>query len=132
MFFKTGVLKTFKNFTVKHLRWSLFWINFLKNRLQHRLHFAKFLWTTFYRTPLVAVFVFCKDFVDMRILIFILEDTMWLQRIYFLNTISFWFVEYLFSTDGTLTLANYFRVLQNSLCFLYRLNQPLWKIHGIA
>ena len=99
-------------------------INFIKNRVQHRffpVKFAKFLWTPFYRTPPVAASVFCKDFVNMRILILILEDPMWLQLIYFLNTISFWFVEFLSSIDGTLTLGNYFRVhswqvLKRSIC----------------
>ena len=58
---------------------------------------------------------------------------MYLQLIYFLNTISFWFVECLFLIDGTLTLANYFQsVTEITLRFLYRLNQPLWRIHGIA
>ena len=55
MFFKIGVLKFFKNFTGKHLCWSLFLINVIKNRLRHRLFpvkSAKFLWTPFYRTPL--------------------------------------------------------------------------------
>ena len=34
---------------------------------------------------------------------------MYLQLIYFLNTIPFWFVERIFLIDGTLTLANYFQ-----------------------
>ena len=42
----------------------------------------------------------------MRTLILILEDSMWLQLIYFLNIISFSFVECLFPIDGTLRLAN--------------------------
>ena len=54
----------------------------------------------------------------MRILIIILAEPMWLQLIYFLNAISFWFVECFFSIDGTLKLAYYFRVLQNLLFFL--------------
>ena len=58
---------------------------------------------------------------------------LYLQLIYFLNAISFWFVECLFLIDGTLALANYFQgVTEFTLRFLYRLNQPLWKIHGIA
>ena len=58
---------------------------------------------------------------------------MYLQLIYFLNTISFCLVECLFLIDGTLTLVNYFQsVTEFTLRFLYRLNQPLWKIHGIA
>ena len=34
MFFKIGVHKIFKNFTGKHLCWSLFLTNFIKNTLQ--------------------------------------------------------------------------------------------------
>ena len=69
----------------------------------------------------------------MKIFILLLEDSMYLQLIYFLNTILFWFVECLFLIDGTLTLANYFQsVTEFTLRFLYRLNQPLWKIQGIA
>ena len=66
MFFKIGVLKTFKNFTRKHLLWSLFLIELqacrpltlLKTdptRLFH-VNIAKFLRTDFYTTPLVATF----------------------------------------------------------------------------
>ena len=54
-------------------------------------------------------------FIDMRILMLLLKDPMWVHLIYFLNIISFWFLECLFSIDGTLKLANYFRVLQNLL-----------------
>ena len=115
MLFKTRVLKIFKNFTVKRLCWSLFLITLLKKESNRFFtdKFSKFLQTPFfYRRPPVAASIFCKDFVDMIILILILEDPMWLQLFYFLNTISFWFAECLLSIDGTLTLANYFRVLQ--------------------
>ena len=57
MFFKIVVLKSFANFTGKHLSWSLFNMfagpqncNFIKKRLQHRafpIKFAKFLRTPF-------------------------------------------------------------------------------------
>ena len=63
-----GFLKSFKNFTRKHLCWSLFLTNFIKNRLQHKfflVKFVKFLWTPFYRTHLGAASIFCKDFVDI-------------------------------------------------------------------
>ena len=53
----------------------------------------------------------------MRILMLILEHSLWLQLIYFLNTIPFWFLDTYF--NGTLTLANYFRVLQNLLFLFY-------------
>ena len=112
MFFKTGVLKIFKHFTVKHLCRGLFFISVIKNRVQHRffsVKFEKFLWTPS---------VFCKDYVNMRILMLILAEPTWLQLIYFLNSISFWFVECFFSIDGALKLAYYFRVLQNLLFFL--------------
>ena len=69
----------------------------------------------------------------MKILILVLEDSMYLQLIYFLNTIPFWFAERIFLIDETLTLANYFHsVKEFTLRFLYRLNQPLWKIQDIA
>ena len=67
----------------------------------------------------------------MRILILIQEDLMWLQLIYFLHSISFWFVECLFPIDGTLTFTTQ-SVTEFTLCFLYHLSQQLWKIHGIA
>ena len=130
MFFKTSVLKVFKNFTVKHLFRSFFSIRFIKNTVQHSflpVKFAKFLWTPFHRTPPVAASVFRKDFVDMRILMLILEGPMWLHLFYFLNKISFWFVKCLFLIDETLKLAYYFKLLQNLLCFICRFNQPLWK-----
>ena len=53
MIFKIGVLKTFVNFTGKHLCWSLFF----KKRLQHRCFpviFTKVLRAPFLQTPLVA------------------------------------------------------------------------------
>ena len=58
----------------------------------------------------------------------ILEESIWLQLTYFLATIAFWLVNYLFPTDGdTLKIA-----LQGfTVCGIYRSNQPLWKIHGI-
>ena len=99
MFFKTGVFKIFKNFTVKHLCQSLFLINFIRNRVQQSFfssEICEILWTPFYWTPPVPASVFCKNFVDMRILILILEDRMWLQLIYFLNTVSFWFAKSFF------------------------------------
>ena len=132
MFFKI-VVKILQNFTGKHLCWSLFLINFITNRLQHRfflVKFAKFLGTCFLlllyspRTFLILA---------MKILMLVLEDSMNLHLIYFLNTIPFWFAERIFLIDGTLTLANYFQdVTEFTLRFLYRLNQRLWKIHGTA
>ena len=69
----------------------------------------------------------------MEILMLVLEGSMYLQLIYFLNTIPFWFTERIFLIDGTFTLANYFQsVTEFTLRFLYRLNQPLWKIYSIA
>ena len=58
----------------------------------------------------------------MKILILVLEDSMYLQLIYFLNTIPFWFAERIFLIDGTLTLANYFQsVTEFTLRFFYRI-----------
>ena len=50
MFYKTVVLKMFAIFAGKQLRWSLFLINFVKERLGRRcflLNIAKFLRTAF-------------------------------------------------------------------------------------
>ena len=125
MFFKI-VVKILQNFTGKHLCWSLFLINFITNRLQHRfflVKFAKFLGTCF----LLLLYS------PRTFLILAMKILMNLQFIYFLNTIPFWFAERIFLIDGTLTLANYFQdVTEFTLRFLYRLNQPLWKIHGTA
>ena len=137
MFFKI-VVKILENFTGKHLCWSLFLITFITNRLQHRffmVKFAKFLATCFYRTPPHRLLLYSPRtflILPMNILIPVLEDSVYLQFVYFLNTIPFWFVERIFLIDGTLTLANYFQsVTEFTLRFLYSLNQPLWKIHGI-
>ena len=111
MFFKI-VVKIFENLTRKHLYWSLLLINFITNRLQHRfflMKFAKFLRTSFYRTPPVAASAFCKDFLDISYENFHTHTLMCLQLIYFLNTISFWLVEFLFLINETLKLADYFQ-----------------------
>ena len=61
----------------------------------------------------------------MRILILILQNPMWL--IYLISlSISLLFVECLFLIDGTLALANYFRVLQN-LLFSLSLKSAIMK-----
>ena len=47
--------------------------------------------------------VFCKDFVDINnenASFLILEDSLWLQLIYFLKTIAFWFVKCIFPVNG--------------------------------
>ena len=64
MFFKIDTLKSFGNFTGKHLSWSLFLKNLQAESLQldkktpptqvFSVKFAKFLKTPFYRTPPVA------------------------------------------------------------------------------
>ena len=67
----------------------------------------------FYRTsPPVAASVFCKDFaiLAMRIFIFMQENSMWVQLVYFLTAISFWFMECLFLIDGTLTLTKIYGI----------------------
>ena len=133
MFFKI-VVKIFENFTGKHLCWSLLLINFITNRLQHRFLLVKIIifiiehprWRLLYSARTSSI-------LTLRILIRVLEDSMYLQLFYFLNTISFWFVECLFLIDGTLKLANYLKSVTGfTLRFLYRLNQPSWKIHGSA
>ena len=69
MIFKKGILKSFAIFIGKHLFWSLFLIklacNFIEKRLQHLcfpVNIAKFSRTFFYRTPLMAAFVFRLNF----------------------------------------------------------------------
>ena len=127
MFFKI-VVKIFENFTGKHLCWSFFLINFVTNRLQHSfflVKFAKFFGTSFYRTPRRLLLYSPRTFsiLAMKILILVLEDSIYLQLIYFLNTIPFCFAERIFLIDRTLTLANYFqRITEFALRFLYRLN----------
>ena len=75
VFCKKDVLKNFAKFTGKHLCQSLFFNKstglrpetLLKMRLWHRcflVNFAKFLRTTFYRTPLVAASGDCNDAVQ--------------------------------------------------------------------
>ena len=67
MFFKI-VVKILENFTGKHLCWSLFLVNFITNRLQHRfflVKFAKFLATCFYRTPTASCFCILQGLFDI-------------------------------------------------------------------
>ena len=103
MFFKTGVLKFFKNFTGKHLCWSLFLIN--SEICEFSMYI--FLQNTPALRQLLMYSASTLSILAMRALILMLENSMWLRLIYFLNIISFWFVEYLFKLDGTFTLANY-------------------------
>ena len=49
MFFKIDVLKNFANFTGKHQCWSLFLVNFIKKRLQHKCFPVKY--ANLLRTP---------------------------------------------------------------------------------
>ena len=69
MFFKIGFLKNFAIFTGKHLGWSLFFINFMKRRLQHRcfpVNITKFLRkASFYGTPLIAASDFSTDLKEL-------------------------------------------------------------------
>ena len=47
--------------------------------------------------------VFCKDCVDISYengSFGVLEDSIWLDLIYFLTTIAFWLIKYLFRIDG--------------------------------
>ena len=48
----------------------------------------------------------------------ILEDSIWIQLIYFWTTMAFW--------------RRYEISFSDTLSTIYRSNQPLWKIHGIA
>ena len=51
VFRKKDVLKNFAIFTRKHLCWSLFGVNFIKKRLQHRYFLVNI--TKFLRTPIL-------------------------------------------------------------------------------
>ena len=59
----------------------------------------------------------------------ILEESIWLKPIYFLTTVAFWLMKYLFLIDGDIL-----RVLAKNLtlCRIYRSNHGSWKIHGTA
>ena len=70
--------------------------------------FEKFInnrWNTksWRRSFTTALELFCKDFVDIsykNALFDILEDSVWLQLVYFLTTVVFFFVKYLFPIVG--------------------------------
>ena len=93
------------------------------------------------RTPFLAIIwkrlllpleVFCIKtllILAVRMLYLTYYKSMWLQLIYFLTTIAFALMKYLFWRDG-----NNLRVLVKdfTLCSSYGSNQSLWKIHGIA
>ena len=79
---------------------------------------------------LLPLELFCKDFVDIsyeNVSFSILEESIWLKTIYFLTTIAFWLMKYLFLIDGDIL-----RVLAKhlNLCRFYRSSQSSWKIHG--
>ena len=139
MLFKIGVLNIFKNFSRKHPRWSLLLMNFIKNRLQRRYfwqnlqNFYRILFRILsYRTPQVSAFVFRKDFIDISY-----ENSHTHSRrlnvaaAYLFLKCMFILVSGFFPNWWD-TYINYIRMFQNLLRFLYRLNQALWEIHGIA
>ena len=120
--------------------------NFIKKRLQHScfpVKFAKYLRTPFfYRTPMVAgcfwSTVLSEAFVDISCGECFMSHTRSITMAagylyYFLIKIAFWFLKHLFRSMGTLYI-NYLRALAKSftLCSIYRSNQPLWEIYGIA
>ena len=80
----------------------------------------------------MAIFVFCKDFVDISYEnSHIHTKRLNVAAAYLFLKYSFILVSgFFFPIDGTLILTT--SELQNLLCFLYRLNQPLWKIDVIA
>ena len=97
------------------------------------IKFAKVLRTPFlYNTSLWLHLYYVRtlSILAMRILILLIEDSTWLQLIYFLNAI--WFGLWNVFSDWWGTYIDCFRVLQNLLFSYHRLCQPLWKIHGIA
>ena len=58
----------------------------------------------------------------------ILEDSIWLQLIYFLTSIVFWLMKYLFQINGdNLSVL----AIKDFTLYISCSNQPLSKIHGI-
>ena len=88
--------------------------SFVIRRLQHRyfpVKFAKFIKTPFLPQEHLqwpaATEAFYKDFVDISYENFscgIQEALLWMHLIYFLITIIFWFVKYVFRSMGTLEI----------------------------
>ena len=114
--------------------------NFILKRLQHRcfsVNIAKLLRPSILKNIcksngcicLLKYFVKTLSILAVRMLRFAYYRTIWLQVIYFITTIAFWFVKYLFRIDGDDLggLAKDF-----TLCSIYRTNQTFWKIHEIA
>ena len=137
MFFKIGVHKIFENFTGKHLCWSLFLTNFIKNKLQLNTSFSRKIFEIFMNTFLqnTAGGYFCilrKDFVDIGY-----ENSHAHTRrlcvaaanLFLKIQFHLWFVECLFLIVGTDRFPS---DVEFTPCFPYRLNPPLYKIHGIA
>ena len=136
MFYKKAVLQNLTILTTrKHLWWSLVLVklqtlrpvallkrDFKRDSYEYCKIFKKIYFEDHLQTAASAFWSFLyKEFVDIsyeNASFGILEDTIWLQLIY-----AFWPMEYLFS-----------RIIcvANTLCSIYRSNQPLWKIHGIA
>ena len=104
--------------------------NIIKNRLQHMrfpVNIAKFLRTSILKNIwerlLLPLEVLCKDFVDIsngNASFRILQDSIWLQVIYFLTTIAFWCVKYHFRIDGDnlRVLAKDSAIMENSLHYI--------------
>ena len=94
MLFKIGVLKISGNSTGKHMCWSLLLINFNLKQTPTQF-FSCEIWETFTNTFLTELLLWwlllysvtTLLILAMRILILMLEDSMWLQRIYFLTAI---------------------------------------------
>ena len=113
--------------------------NVIKKRLQYvcfPVNITKSLRTAILKIickRLLPLELFCKDFVNIsyeNTSFSIPEESIWLKPIYFLTTIAFWLMKYLFLIDGDIL-----RVLTKHLtplCRIYRSNQPSWNIHGTA
>ena len=84
--------------------------NVIKKRLQYRcfpVHITKSFRAAILKVIcerlLLPLELFCKDFGDIsyeNVSFSILEDPIWLKRIYFLTAIAFWLMKYLFLIDG--------------------------------
>ena len=147
VFYKNAALK---NFAISHRKTpvlespfnkvaDLQACNIIKKRLQYRcfpVNIGKSLRAAILRIIcerlLLLIELFCTDFVDIsyeNASFSILEDSIWLKLIYFLTTIAFWLMKYLFLIDGDMLVV----VAKNlTLCRIYRSNQSSWKIHSTA
>ena len=136
IFFKIDVLKNSDNCTGKHLRWSLFLINFFsKMRLQHKRFLAKF--TKYLRTPflkenlrwlLLYFSVFQQSFNNGQHFLVCQKRTG-----YFLRIICSLSIQNISSWNSNILIGTYFSVYKENVPFMLGkslLSSPT-KINGL-